>query len=62
MRVEEKSTDRKAEVHLRAVGIFNELKEYGQYVDEVDGAICCYVGMEEGMSVNIVGNFKGTVG
>ena len=61
MKVEEKGTDRKAEVHLRADGEVTALREYGQYVDATDNAICCYVAMEEDKSIVISGKLFGTV-
>lgn len=61
MKVQEKGSDRKAEVHLLAQGQVTELNEYGQYIDETDGAICCYVPVEEGMVLKIESHFWGTV-
>lgn len=61
MKVFEKETDRKANAHIFALGRVKELEEYGQYVDPVDKALCCYVPVEEGMVVKVGGRFTGTV-
>lgn len=61
MKVVENNSDRKAEVHLYALGSPNPLDEYGEYVDPVDHAICCYVPVEEGQKIKIDGRMAGTV-
>jgi hypothetical protein len=61
MKVIEKATDRKAEAHVHVEGRVLPLEEYGEYVDPVDKAICCYVPVEEGHKVKIGGRFSGTV-
>ena len=61
MKVLEKATDRRAEAHIYVDGRVHELEEYGEYVDPVDKAICCYVPIEEGHRVKIGGRFSGTV-
>jgi hypothetical protein len=61
MRVEEKDSDRKLEVHLHQQGKVQELEEFGQFVDPVDNAICCYVPVEEEMAIKLRGKFTGTV-
>ncbi len=61
MRVSENDTDRKAEVHLHKEGKVPPLAEYGEYIDEKDGAICCYVPLTEDDKVKIRTNFQGTV-
>ncbi|KAJ4301092.1 hypothetical protein N0V90_003182 [Kalmusia sp. IMI 367209] len=60
MKVQEKGTDRKAEVHLHIHETVNDLQEYGEYVDPVDNAICCYVAVEEGNIIKVTGKFHGT--
>jgi hypothetical protein len=60
MKVVENGTDRRAEVHLRADGVLQELCEYGQYIDK-DGAVCCYVALEEDQVISLAGKFNGTV-
>ncbi|KAF2683233.1 hypothetical protein K458DRAFT_404821 [Lentithecium fluviatile CBS 122367] len=50
MRVEEKDSNRRV----------LELDGYGQFVDDVDKAICCYVPVEEGTVIKISGKFNGT--
>jgi hypothetical protein len=62
MKVSKKATDRRAEAHICVEGKMQELEEYGEYVDPVDKAICCYVPVEEGDKVKIGGRFSGTVG
>lgn len=61
MKVIEKGTDRRAEVHLHAQGVIDPLDEYGEYVDPVDNAICCFVPVEEGQKIRVDGRFNGTV-
>ena len=61
MKVQEKGTDRKAEVHLHVHETVDDLQEYGEYVDPVDKAICCYVAVEEGNIIKVTGRFNGTV-
>jgi hypothetical protein len=61
MKVIEKATDRKAEAHVYVEGRVLALEEYGEYVDPIDKAICCYVPVEEGHKVKIEGRFSGTV-
>ena len=61
MRVTEKDTDRTAEVHICVEGQLPPLKEYGQYIDPTDGAICCYVAVEAGDKIKLDGRFTGTV-
>jgi hypothetical protein len=61
MKVVEKSTDRRAEAHIYVEGNVNKLKEYGEYIDPIDKAICCYVPVEHGHNVRIGGRFSGTV-
>jgi hypothetical protein len=43
MKVIEKGTDRRAEVHNYVEGTVAALAEYGEYIDPRDKAICCYV-------------------
>jgi hypothetical protein len=61
MKVAEKDTNRTAEVHICVEGELQPLKEYGQYIDHTDGAICCYVAVEEGDKIKFDGRFTGTV-
>lgn len=61
MKVVEKDTDRKAEIHIYVKGSIKALEEYGEYVDGNDGAICCYVPIEEGQQPKFGGKFTGTV-
>lgn len=61
MKVTEKGADRTAYVHVFVHGRVSPLEEYGQYIDARDGAICCYVAVEEGHKIRIDGRFKGTV-
>jgi hypothetical protein len=61
MKVAEKDTNRTAEVHICVEGELQPLKEYGQYIDPTDGAICCYVAVEEGDKIKFDGRFIGTV-
>ena len=62
MKVIEKGVDRTAYVHVFVHGRVHPLEEYGQYVDARDGAICCYIAVEEDHKIRIDGKFKGTVG
>jgi hypothetical protein len=61
MKVTEKGTDRRAEAHIYVEGQVPELEEYGEYIDPIDKAICCYVPVDEGHTVKIGGRFSGTV-
>jgi hypothetical protein len=61
MKVSEEDTDRQAYVHIYVEEKVDALAEYGQYIDARDGAICCYVPVEEGHTVRIGGQFSGTV-
>ena len=61
MKVQEKGTDRRAEIHLHVQEQVEELAEYGQYIDPLDKAICCYVPAEDGNIVKVAGRFVGTV-
>lgn len=61
MKVVEKDTDRKAEVHVYVNGSIKALEEYGEYVDGRDLAICCYVPIEEEQQPKFGGKFTGTV-
>jgi hypothetical protein len=61
MKVIEKATDRRAEVHVYVEGKVGALGEYGEYIDATDKAVCCYVPVEEGHKVRICGKFNGTV-
>ena len=61
MKVAERDTNRTAEVHICVEGKLQPLKEYGQYVDPTDGAICCYVAVEEEDKIKFDGRFTGTV-
>jgi hypothetical protein len=61
MKVIEKGTDRKAEVHFYVRGRVPPVDEYGEYVDPVDNAICCFVPVEEGQKIGVNGKFGGTV-
>ncbi|KAL6708696.1 hypothetical protein ACN47E_002392 [Coniothyrium glycines] len=60
MKVQEKGTDRRAEVHINIDGQVEALEEYGEYIDANDKAICCYVPIEEGHRVKFGGKFSGT--
>ncbi|KAH7077292.1 hypothetical protein FB567DRAFT_608351 [Paraphoma chrysanthemicola] len=60
MKVVEKETDRRAEVHIYVEGKVEPLAEYGEYVDSKDKAVCCYVPVVEGHKVRIGGKFTGT--
>lgn len=61
MRVQEKASDRTAEAHIYVEGQVLALREYAEYVDPQDNAICCYVPVEEGHIIKIGGKFTGTV-
>jgi len=61
MRVLEKDTDRKAQVNIYVKGQVQALKEYGEYVDPRDNAICCYVPIDEGHQPKVGGRFSGKV-
>lgn len=61
MKVKEAGTDREANVHVRVEGDLNELREYGEFIDPTDNAICCYVPVEEGALIRVAGKFSGTV-
>jgi hypothetical protein len=61
MKVQEKGTDRRAELHMHVQEKVEELTEYGQYIDPDDQAICCYVPVEEGNIIKIAGKLHGTV-
>jgi hypothetical protein len=61
MKVQEKGTDRRAELHMHVQEKVEELPEYGQYVDPDDQAICCYVPVENGNIIKIAGKLHGTV-
>ncbi|KAL5122011.1 hypothetical protein ACEQ8H_000227 [Pleosporales sp. CAS-2024a] len=60
MKVIERDTDRKAEVHIYVEGQVDALEEYGEYIDAKDSAICCYVPVQENHNVRIGGKFSGT--
>ncbi|KAF9730611.1 hypothetical protein PMIN03_009411 [Paraphaeosphaeria minitans] len=60
MKVQEKGTDRRAELHIYKHEQANELAEYGEYIDPADAAICCYAPIENGNTVGVVGRFNGT--
>jgi len=61
MKAIEKDTDRTAEVNVFIEGQVPALKEYGEYIDSRDKAICCYVALYEGDKPRIRGQFSGTV-
>lgn len=61
MKVIEKGADRTAYVHAYVKGQVNPLNEYGQYIDAQDGAVCCYVAVEQGYELKIDGRFNGVV-
>ncbi|KAF1971191.1 hypothetical protein BU23DRAFT_570182 [Bimuria novae-zelandiae CBS 107.79] len=48
MKVQEKNSDRRAEVHVHVQEKLDKLPEFGQYVEAVDGALCCYIPASEG--------------
>ncbi|OAG00409.1 uncharacterized protein CC84DRAFT_1209377 [Paraphaeosphaeria sporulosa] len=60
MKVDEKGTDRRAELHIHKHEQVEELAEYGQYIDPDDAAVCCYVPIEDGNIVRVAGRFNGT--
>ncbi|CAN9176931.1 unnamed protein product [Alternaria alternata] len=60
MKVVEKDSDRTAEVNVFVEGQVPALKEYGEYIDPRDKAICCYVALYEGDKPRIRGHFSGT--
>ncbi|KAF1950422.1 hypothetical protein CC80DRAFT_241402 [Byssothecium circinans] len=60
MKVEEKGTDRRLDVHLYVKGQMDALTEYDEYVDAGDGAICCYVAVAEDMTPKVTTRFHGT--
>ncbi|KAF2831984.1 hypothetical protein CC86DRAFT_400764 [Ophiobolus disseminans] len=60
MKVMEKGTDRRAEVHISVDGQVDDIAEYGEYIDPVDKAICCDVPIEEDHKVKFGGWFSGT--
>jgi hypothetical protein len=61
MKVAERASGRRAEVHVYVEGRINALEEFGEYIDAKDKAICCYVPVEEGQNIKIRGKFSGTV-
>lgn len=61
MKVIETGADRTAYAHIHVKGQVQPLQEYGQYIDSHDGAICCYVAVEEGHNVRVDGRFSGAV-
>lgn len=61
MKVQEKGSDRVAEVHLHASGAPHDIAEYGQYEDPVDKALCCYVPVEEDQMIKVDAKFSGIV-
>lgn len=61
MKVAEKATDRKADVHIFVEGKVEAFEEYGEYIGPIDKAICCYVPVEEDDKVKIGSKFFGTV-
>jgi hypothetical protein len=61
MKVTEKGTNRVAEAHIYVEEQFQALKEYGEYMDPTDKAICSYVPVEVGDKIKIRGRFNGTV-
>ncbi|KAJ8112085.1 hypothetical protein OPT61_g5460 [Boeremia exigua] len=60
MKVAEHGADRVAEAHVHVEGRVSALEEYGEYVDDHDKAICCYVAVEEGDKIRVSGRFSGT--
>ncbi|KAH7391789.1 hypothetical protein BKA66DRAFT_487980 [Pyrenochaeta sp. MPI-SDFR-AT-0127] len=60
MRVVEMATDRTAEVHVYVEGKVDAIQEYGEYIEDSDKAICCYIPVEEGHKIKIGGTFSGT--
>jgi hypothetical protein len=61
MKVSEDQSDRKVEAHVYEEGKVNALDEYGQYVDPIDGALCCYVAVEDCKPLWVAGALSGTV-
>lgn len=61
MRVIEKGADRTAQVYVHVKGRVTPSEEYGQYIDADDGALCCYVAVEEGQNIKVDGRFSGVV-
>jgi len=61
MKVQEEDTDRRAVAHLHIRGTAEALREYGEYIDEDDKAICCYVAVEDGDELEVKCKFWGTV-
>lgn len=61
MKVIEKAGDRTAYAQVFVEGCVQPLEEYGRYVDARDGAVCCYIAVEEGHKVRIDGRFSGAV-
>ncbi|KAF2178595.1 hypothetical protein K469DRAFT_754436 [Zopfia rhizophila CBS 207.26] len=59
MKVFEKGTDRKVEIHFKIEGVDTPIDEYGEYID-TDGAVCCYVPVEAGNKIKLNSNFCGT--
>ncbi|KAI4951096.1 hypothetical protein J4E91_003801 [Alternaria rosae] len=60
MKVIEKGSDRRAQVHVYVEGRVAPLEEYGEYIDPRDKAICCYVAIDEGHKPRVGGRFTGT--
>ncbi|PVH95342.1 hypothetical protein DM02DRAFT_477223, partial [Periconia macrospinosa] len=60
MKAEEKDSDRKAEVHIHISGQVKAIKEYDEYLDPDDGAICCYVPVNAEDEIRIKGRCSGT--
>jgi hypothetical protein len=61
MKVIEKGTDRRAEVHIYIDEQVPAVAEYGEYIDSKDKAVCCYVPVDEGHKLKFGGRFSGTV-
>lgn len=61
MKAQEKDSDRRAEIHVHVQEQVEELAEYGQYVDPMDGALCCYIVVSNGDVIKVTGKFNGTV-
>jgi hypothetical protein len=60
MKVKEKNSNRRCEVHLYSLGSTKPLDEFGEYVDPNDGAVCCFVPVEERQKIKIGGKLRGT--
>ncbi|KAI4624928.1 uncharacterized protein J4E87_005409 [Alternaria ethzedia] len=60
MKVIERGSDRRAQVNIYVDGQVAALKEYDQYIDPRDNAICCYVVIDEGHKPRVGGRFTGT--